>query len=214
MLIGALARALSRHQVRRNSSFQVRRTSLADWSRPRFTVLRERPCGFSRKQLPGVDAKDLVERHRKLMAQESFSRERLALAPDEASILDLKTELARRFIQRCRLCAHRCDVDRTAGQHGVCRLGIEAMVAEHIVHIGEESPINPSLILNLAGCGLRCRYCQQGEILDPSVVQGEPLSARLWADLIGSDARSLSFAGGNPDESLFAILRFLGVSPS
>jgi putative pyruvate formate lyase activating enzyme len=91
-------------------------------------------------------------------------------------------------------------------------LGTEATVAEHFVHIAEEAPINPSLVLNLAGCGLRCRFCQQGALLEPSRVTGERLEPELWARLQAKGARSLSFVGGNPDESLYAILRFLAAA--
>lgn len=132
----------------------------------------------------------------------------------EASLLDLKIELARRVIVACRLCAHRCGVDRTAGEKGVCRLGAEAVVAEHFVHIAEEAPINPSLVLNLSGCGLRCRFCQQSALLDPATVAGEKLEPTLWPKLQTSGARSLSFVGGNPDESLYAILRLLVTAPA
>jgi putative pyruvate formate lyase activating enzyme len=129
------------------------------------------------------------------------------------SLLDLKIELARRMLSRCNLCAHRCGVDRTRGELGVCGLGTEATVAEHFVHIAEESFINPSLILSLAGCGLRCRFCQQGALLDPAQVHGDTLDAELWKQLDTTGARSLSFVGGNPDESLYAILQFLKATP-
>jgi len=104
-------------------------------------------------------------------------------------------------------------VDRLAGKTGVCRLGEEALIAEHFVHIGEEPTINPSVLVSLAGCGLRCRFCQQNAILDPGTIAGEPLQASLWHALDTSGARTLSFAGGNPDESLYAILRFLKYAP-
>ena len=40
------------------------------------------------------------------------------------------------------------------------------------------------------------------------------LDAGLWDRLNWTGARSLSFVGGNPDESLFAILKFLRAVPS
>jgi putative pyruvate formate lyase activating enzyme len=88
-----------------------------------------------------------------------------------------------------------------------------AIVAERFVHIAEEAPINPSLLLSLAGCGMRCRFCQQGDLLDPSSVSGEPVEPLLWRRLRCRGARSLSFAGGNPDESLYGVLRFLRAAP-
>ncbi len=113
----------------------------------------------------------------------------------------------------CTLCAQRCGVNRLAGEKGICRLGETAQVAEHFVHIGEEAPINPSLLISLSGCGLRCRFCQQNRILDPANITSEPLQASLWQSLDTTGARTLSFAGGNPDESLYAILCFLKTAP-
>jgi uncharacterized Fe-S radical SAM superfamily protein PflX len=124
---------------------------------------------------------------------------------DEATLLHLKIELSRRILRKCALCAHRCGVDRTSGELGVCELGTEAKVAEHFVHIGEETLVNPSLVINLAGCGLSSLYCQQGYLLDPAGVDGEPLDESLWVQIDSNKASSLSFAGGNPDESTFSV---------
>jgi putative pyruvate formate lyase activating enzyme len=155
----------------------------------------------------------LWEAHRSAMDINRNSDILPAPAKGEASLLSLKRELARRMLMNCHLCAHRCGVDRTRGELGVCRLGTEATAVEHFVHISEESPINPSLVLNLAGCGMRCSYCQQNALLDPAVISGEPIDPELWSRLDTSGARTLSFVGGNPDESLYAILRFLEGMP-
>jgi putative pyruvate formate lyase activating enzyme len=104
-------------------------------------------------------------------------------------------------------------VNRLAGERGACRLGSEAVVGSHSVHIGEEPPINPTLAVSLAGCGLRCRYCQQGLLLDPDRVPRPVLGPDLWQQLTPDGARTLMFIGGNPDESLPAILRFLRAAP-
>jgi putative pyruvate formate lyase activating enzyme len=100
-----------------------------------------------------------------------------------------------------------------ASERGVCGLGSDALVAEHFVHIGEEAPINPSVIVSLVGCGLRCRFCQQWRLLSPKSARGSTLSPELWAELEVDGAQSLSFVGGNPDESVYQILRFLSAAP-
>lgn len=92
--------------------------------------------------------------------------------------------------------------------------GYHLSIASSLIHIAEEPPINPSLLLSLSGCGLRCRYCQQAALLDPASVDGEQLDAAMWEKLCIDGARSLSFIGGNPDESLYAVLRFLATAPS
>jgi putative pyruvate formate lyase activating enzyme len=131
----------------------------------------------------------------------------------EASLMSLKTLIARRLLRSCNLCARRCNVDRTRAETGVCGLGEEAFVAEHFVHIAEEAAINPSLVLNLRGCALRCRFCQQHAILDPHGCDRERLSPALWDQIDVRGARSLSFVGGNPDESLPAVLACLEAAP-
>jgi len=132
-------------------------------------------------------------------------------------VLDLKLELSKRMLSSCRLCGRRCGVDRMHGELGKCQLGIEAIAANCFIHIAEEPPINPSTLISLAGCGLGCLYCQQWELLDPvdpAMVNGRQLDASLWHELCWQKARSLSFIGGNPDESLYSILCFLKLAPT
>lgn len=193
--------------------FRVRRARLAGFTAPRLLRARAVTCGLTAQQLAAEPEAGLWEAHSETMERLRVA-DALTRREHEMSLFDLKIELARRILAHCRLCAHRCGVDRTRGELGVCRLGTEATVAEHFVHIAEEAPINPSLVLNLAGCGLRCRFCQQSALLDPAQVKGERLEPGLWARLQTKGARSLSFVGGNPDESLYAILRFLATAPA
>jgi len=186
--------------------FRIRHETFPAPAEPRFSVARRRRVGYCPDELRQMSLEGLATLHAQLLGGMS--------TPDYgASLLDLKIEIAGRYIRSCVLCAHRCAVDRTLGEMGVCGLGSEATVAEHFVHIAEESPINPSLLLSLAGCGLRCRYCQQWKLLAPSRLAGDALEAGLWGELDADGARSVSFAGGNPDESLFAVIRFLRDAP-
>lgn len=132
--------------------------------------------------------------------------------PNGISLLTIKIELAHRILSNCHLCFHRCCVDRIHGERGVCGLGVDAVVAHSFVHIAEEPQVNPSLLISLTGCGLHCPYCQQWEFLDPEY-PGERLDANLWDRIDVAGARSISFIGGNPDESLYAILCFLMDAP-
>ena len=192
--------------------FDIQRAPTQAGDKPRFLWSRRAGCGYVADELAALPDASLWEAHARVLHQLAAD-EVAMLEGDEASLLDLKIELVRRNLMHCTLCAHRCRVNRLAGESGVCRLGAVANVAEHFVHIGEESMINPSLLISLAGCGLRCRYCQQSSILDPANVDGESLDETLWAALDTEGARTLSFAGGNPDESLYAILRFLALAP-
>ncbi len=177
---------------------------------PRLLRTRRLGTGLGLGELAEAPVGELWLRHRDRLAQRETGPE---FGSGEASLLDLKIELARRVLEHCELCARRCGVNRLAGDQGFCHLGTGALVAEHFVHIAEEAPVNPSLVLSLAGCGLRCQYCQQGAILDPCQVAGDSLDPSLWRRLDTTGARSMSFVGGNPDESLYPILRFLTAMP-
>jgi putative pyruvate formate lyase activating enzyme len=139
-----------------------------------------------------------------------FGRPRL-VATRSAGLLQEKAAVARRALRCCRLCARNCEVDRAAGERGHCGLGPGATVYERYLHVAEEAPINPVHYLSLRGCGLRCRFCQQGEALAPG--PGEPLTRDLWDRLDLRGARSFGFVGGNPTESLPAVLEFLLAAP-
>lgn len=194
--------------------FLVRSAELGSFTTPRFLRAREVGCGIEVNHLSDDPDDKLWADHAALMQRLKSGESLNSCREGEASVLDLKIEIARRILSNCHLCAHRCGVNRSLGELGICRLGTEAIVAEHFVHIAEESPVNPSLVLNLAGCGLRCRFCQQSALLAPESAVGDKLRPSLWSSLYTKGARSLSFVGGNPDESLYAILNFLIGAPA
>ena len=192
---------------------QVVTAAIPGFTVPRFQTLRQMGSGYSREQLSAASNEEIWQRHSVIVSSLKRLQTTPRPQPGEASVLELNREIVYRLLKSCALCEHRCGVDRTMGERGVCGLGMEALAAEHLIHIGEEAPINPSLVINLAGCGLRCRYCQQGELLAPELIVGDRVAAPLWDKLCFDEARSLSFAGGNPDESLYAILGFLNSAP-
>lgn len=194
--------------------FRVRLTPLPGFTVPRLRQGRRTGCGVSVDRLTDATEASLWTLHASGMERLRSQAHGREVGDGEASMLALKIELARRLLSPCRLCSHRCGVDRARGERGRCQLGLSATVAEQMVHIAEESPINPCLLLNLAGCGLHCRFCQQGHLLDPDSVEGVPLDATCWDMLDTTGARSMAFAGGNPDESLYAILQFLATAPA
>ena len=190
-----------------DSDYKIRRSNFAGFTSPVFLLTRNMGCRVS-DNLSELSEAKLWDIHDSTMAEPPTG----FLPVAGASLLDLKIELSRRILLHCHLCGHRCGVDRIQGEIGICGLGAQAVVAETFIHIAEESPINPSLLISLSGCGLRCRYCQQWELLDPAI-SGESLGTSLWHRLPIDGARSLSFIGGNPDESLYAILNFLADAP-
>jgi putative pyruvate formate lyase activating enzyme len=87
-----------------------------------------------------------------------------ALSEDE---LQNRAERAQAVLQDCTLCGHSCEVDRTAGERGVCGAGQTARVASYGPHLGEEAPLRGtrgSGTIFFAGCSLTCIYCQNHDI--------------------------------------------------
>jgi putative pyruvate formate lyase activating enzyme len=192
--------------------FEVITDPLPGFETPRFQTMRRLGSGFSDPEIQEMDSEELWRIH-DVALRGWMSGTSSAKSESEVSVLALKLELARRILRSCTLCARRCEVDRLADQRGFCGLGSKAIVAESFIHIGEEPPINPSHVISLAGCALRCRYCQQSDILFPRKVRGTYLDGQFWKHPDCEVARSLSFVGGNPDESLFGILGFLQSAP-
>jgi putative pyruvate formate lyase activating enzyme len=63
----------------------------------------------------------------------------------------------------CKLCPHKCGVNRSAGEIGKCRSGAAPVVASSNLHFGEEPPIsglNGSGTIFLSGCSGKCIFCQ------------------------------------------------------
>ncbi len=72
-----------------------------------------------------------------------------------------------KLLENCRLCGHRCGVNRLKGQRGKCGAGPLAEVASYCVHRGEEPPISGTVgsgTIFFAHCSLRCVFCQNHEI--------------------------------------------------
>ena len=67
----------------------------------------------------------------------------------------------------CEGCPRRCRVNRLAGEVGFCRVDAGIPVAHVGLHFGEEPPISGvrgSGTIFLAGCNLRCVFCQNSQI--------------------------------------------------
>ena len=71
----------------------------------------------------------------------------------------------------CRICPHNCGAARTMGATGVCGADAGLNVASVVMHHGEEPVISgKNGICNVffSCCNLRCIYCQNHQISDPS----------------------------------------------
>ncbi len=72
----------------------------------------------------------------------------------------------------CDLCPRDCRVDRTLGSSGFCGMGNRAVVAQALLHYGEEPvlsgtagpPGRGSGTIFFSGCNLKCLFCQNHQI--------------------------------------------------
>ena len=74
---------------------------------------------------------------------------------------------AARVLKSCHLCGHRCGVDRTSGEKGICGAGMGIGVASYTAHHGEEPFISGeggSGAVFFSQCTMKCEYCQNWEI--------------------------------------------------
>lgn len=191
-----------------NPEFRIRMARLQNFSKPRLLSTKAHYLPYKMNDMNERSTEELWTIHHKALNNGSSTR-----AKGNVTMLDLKIELAKRALKECRLCGRECGINRFSEKQGCCGLGIDSKVGEYFVHIAEEAPVNPSVNVNVRGCGLKCRFCQKHELLDPNGT-GSMLEASLWNELRVKAARSISFVGGNPDESIYAILQFLRDAPS
>lgn len=120
-----------------------------------------------------------------------FQRERRGFVPNYvrahgSGLLAERVELALEELAPCDVCPRPCrDVDRLADEVGACRIGRHARVASAFPHFGEEDVLrgwNGSGTIFMAGCNLRCVFCQNGDISQSPA--GREVTAEELADLM------------------------------
>ncbi|UCD07731.1 MAG: hypothetical protein JSW41_02045, partial [Candidatus Aenigmatarchaeota archaeon] len=74
--------------------------------------------------------------------------------------LDSKIKRAGRILESCEFCERGCRINRVKGGLGFCGVGKEWRIFGAHSHFGEEEELIPSGTLFLAGCTMRCVYCQ------------------------------------------------------
>jgi len=83
---------------------------------------------------------------------------------------------AKGIMHSCEFCERKCMVDRLEGEKGFCGVGKEWSIFGAHTHLGEEPDLVPSATLFLAGCPLRCCYCQNA----PESIM--PNMGDIWKD--------------------------------
>ncbi len=123
-------------------------------------------------------------------------------------------------LRSCFLCAHRCGVNRLAGETGPCHAGPVGRVFHAQAEVGDESDLAPLFAVAFSGCDLRCDFCNTGrESWDPSAGEVPDLDDPL--DLAGrirraADAgaiRAVMILGGEPTVHLPSALRLVSCLP-
>jgi putative pyruvate formate lyase activating enzyme len=99
--------------------------------------------------------------------------------------LQRRAAAAREALRACRVCPHACGVNRLEDRTGICGVGRLARVASWFPHHGEEDCLRGwrgSGTIFLAGCNLRCVFCQNYDISHAPA--GAPVTADRLADLM------------------------------
>ncbi|MEL9908679.1 MAG: radical SAM protein [Desulfurococcus sp.] len=129
------------------------------------------------------------------------------------SYLDVKTAIAYKLIEECRLCERRCSAKRIKGKPGVCLVDRECIVHSFFHHMGEEAPLVPSGTIFYGGCNFKCVFCQNWDISQVHARDGERVSPRELAfiqrNLRLKGARNINHVGGEPTPHLPFILESL-----
>lgn len=98
--------------------------------------------------------------------------------------LEKRVAEAYEHLLRCDLCPWECKIDRRAGQLGVCKTALMAMVCSYGPHLGEEDPLRGwrgSGTVFFARCNMRCQFCQNHDISQAEA--GEPVSPTALASI-------------------------------
>lgn len=175
----------------------------------RYLIAKKKPVAFDRE----ADDDSLGREHRLGLRSDSAGSAR------DASLLDLKSELARRMLHHCRLCERRCGANRAAGEKGHCGV-LESRVYSDFLHMGEEPELVPSYTVFFSGCTFNCVFCQNWDISTqpdfgvptrPATL-AKKIELRLAGDSKGfspSRARNVNWVGGDPTSNLPFVLDVL-----
>jgi len=84
-------------------------------------------------------------------------------------MVDMEPKIAAAYdiLRACKLCPRNCGVDRFTGHVGFCGMGRAVVVSSAAPHFGEEGVLvgsGGSGTIFLAGCNLRCAFCQNHDI--------------------------------------------------
>ena len=137
-----------------------------------------------------------------------------------AGLASQRAAIAAKQLRQCHWCAHRCGVDRLAGQRGPCHAGPVGRIFSAQIEVGDESDLCPIFAVAFSGCDLRCDFCNTGrESWDasagsvPEGVEREALLGRIGRAWESGAVRSLMILGGEPTIHLASALELVAALP-
>jgi putative pyruvate formate lyase activating enzyme len=101
------------------------------------------------------------------------------------ALLEERVPRALEMLNYCKICSRDCRVNRNNGELGICGVDSRILIASSGLHFGEEPPISGtrgSGTIFLAGCNMKCVYCQNYPI--SQLHNGEPISISRIADIM------------------------------
>lgn len=135
-------------------------------------------------------------------------------------LAELRADAAHAHLRSCFLCAHRCGVNRLAGETGPCHAGPIAKCFHAQAEVGDESDLAPLFAVAFSGCDLRCDFCNTGrESWDPSAGEvpdlDDPagLAGRIRRAAGAGSIRSVMILGGEPTIHMPSALRLVARLP-
>ena len=75
------------------------------------------------------------------------------------SVFELKDYIMKKYLAKCLLCGLLCG--GSFARKGRCPMTRPARYHHHFVHLGEEAEIGRTLVIELTGCNMRCKFCQK-----------------------------------------------------
>jgi putative pyruvate formate lyase activating enzyme len=127
-----------------------------------------------------------------------------------------RARTAREMLAECNWCAHRCGVNRLAGEQGLCHAGSETRFFIAQPEVSDELELIPTFAIALSGCDLRCDFCITGASswnakAGVSFNAGDMASCAVEA--VHSGARTVMLLGGEPTIHLHAALELVAALP-
>lgn len=185
--------------------------AMRERQKPRWWRARQSKVPLTRPELEQVATSTLWALHASASGSDPAPGNPGERQENTATLLGLKSELARRSLMACDLCALRCGADRWSGERGACGSSRNAHYTRCFLNWSEERHLTPGISVFLSGCNWECVYCQYPENLDTQagpVLEPSKLASRIES-LWQQGGANVHWVGGNPDQHLWAVLETL-----